>query len=76
MAVMCGFAEVRGRYRRTSYHIEETNMPKQSVKIIEATEKRIVLEGIFGNDGRLAVPKAARSLIEAKDKVRVTIDKL
>lgn len=51
-------------------------MPKNTVTIIEATKERIVLEGVFGKDGRVSVPKAARGLINPTAPVRVTIDKL
>ena len=51
-------------------------MPRQTVTIIKATEKTIVMEGVIGRDYRLSIPKAVRNLISADTKIRVTIEKI
>jgi len=51
-------------------------MPRGEVKILKADGETIILEATIGVDYRFSIPRAIRSLVDPKSKVRVTIKKV
>ena len=51
-------------------------MPRSSVKILKANSETIILESPIGMDYRFSIPKSVRSLIDPKEMVRITIEKV
>ena len=58
------------------YHCSGVNMPRRAVKILKANSEAIILETAIGVDYRFSIPKSIRGLIDPKDVVRITIEKL
>lgn len=51
-------------------------MPRGEVRILKANHETIILETTIGVDYRFSIPKAIRSLVDPKEKVRITIKKV
>ena len=51
-------------------------MPRGVVKILKANGEVIILEVTVGVDYRFSIPKAIRSLVDPKEKVRITIKRV
>jgi hypothetical protein len=51
-------------------------MPRGEVKILKADGETIILETSIGVDYRFSIPRSIRSLVDPKEKVRITIKKV
>ncbi|MCP8323146.1 MAG: hypothetical protein L6N96_03085 [Candidatus Methylarchaceae archaeon HK02M2] len=51
-------------------------MPRTSMKILKADNETIILEAPIGVDYRFSIPMSIRSLIDPKEVVRITIEKV